>query len=139
MRAKHTISWHGNAVAQDICDRAYKALKPKKKKRRNKRQQRADAILAGKQKPSLPWIPGRVEYKKYIRSKAWGRKRRQKLNRVDHKCEECQAGDVLLHVHHLTYAHLGSEEMDELQVLCEPCHLKKHPKKKAVKKTFRDK
>ena len=49
-----------------------------------------------------------------------------------HACEECgkaSARGWVLQVHHLTYAHLGNEieHLDDLKLLCVPCHSFEHP------------
>ncbi len=65
------------------------------------------------------------KYRSYIKSKRWHRKREEKLKSVGWKCENCGERHDL-HVHHLSYRHLGDEKLDELQVLCEGCHCNEH-------------
>ena len=65
-------------------------------------------------------------YKKYIISEIW--KQRRDIEIKDKKkCELCGATSML-QVHHLTYDNLGNEKSKDLQVLCPPCHRKKHKK-----------
>src|SRR6056297_3246105 len=70
---------------------------------------------------------GNKEYKKYIKSAKWQKKRILKLNEIDY-CEMCGSTENL-HVHHLTYEHFKNEHMEDLQVLCKKCHMKVHGRK----------
>lgn len=40
-----------------------------------------------------------------------------------HKCDRCGKHYPFLEVHHLTYARLGQERDDDLEVLCHDCHI----------------
>jgi len=64
-------------------------------------------------------------YSAYLRSPKWALKRKQALARSENKCERCGLSKwtVKLEVHHLTYERLGHEDLDDLQVLCEDCHV----------------
>jgi len=66
------------------------------------------------------------EYKEYLASPTWKRKREQALKRADYKCEECGMSKWTrkLDVHHLDYDHFGNECPEDLIVLCEKCHKK---------------
>ena len=64
-------------------------------------------------------------YRTYLQSAAWQAKREEALEVAGYSCEECGA-DGQLHVHHLTYARLGREELDDLAVLCPQCHESAH-------------
>ena len=68
---------------------------------------------------------GTINYKQYIRSIDWGLKRKQALIYHGRKCMKCQS-KTKLQVHHKTYARLGWECMDDLEILCEPCHSDHH-------------
>jgi 5-methylcytosine-specific restriction endonuclease McrA len=61
-------------------------------------------------------------FRAYLQSAVWREKRRQVLIRANSKCERC--GSIILDpdVHHITYDHVGDERLDELIVLCFPCH-----------------
>lgn len=70
------------------------------------------------------------EYKEYTCSPAW-----RYISSViklirGYTCEKCnkQFNPAHLVIHHLTYAHLGSEleHLDDVAVLCTDCHLKVH-------------
>lgn len=65
------------------------------------------------------------EYKEYIASAQWYRKRDAKIKSVGDKCEKCGASkwSAKLNVHHLHYRTFKKERMEDLQVLCFPvCH-----------------
>jgi hypothetical protein len=50
------------------------------------------------------------------------------------RCKRCGV-TKFLHVHHKTYANLGNEEPEDLEILCKDCHAEEHgtvKKKKAV-------
>lgn len=71
------------------------------------------------------------EYKGYMRSRDWERKRQQRLEIDGHACvmcgrpeDRCRNG---LQVHHITYARLGNEDVGkDLVSLCPGCHKKIH-------------
>lgn len=65
------------------------------------------------------------EYKAYLRSPKWKRKRKRVLKRANYICEKCHK-EKAWQVHHLTYAHIFHERLKELIALCERCHLKEH-------------
>jgi hypothetical protein len=74
---------------------------------------------------SLPEPPmGWVHYHARFRRADWRLLRRRKLQ--DHPfCAVCHAaGD--LDVHHNTYKRFGRERLEDLTVLCRPCHVKFH-------------
>jgi len=76
------------------------------------------------------------EYSAYIASEDWQRRRREYLDQRTYEqlgilhCARCQiprwlaviAYDQDLHVHHKNYQHLGSEQAEDLSVLCRRCH-----------------
>jgi len=66
-----------------------------------------------------------MPYGEYLRTPEWQQARRAKLNQVGNQCRRC-GGERNLHVHHLTYDHLGHEWLDELAVLCRMCHQQTH-------------
>jgi 5-methylcytosine-specific restriction endonuclease McrA len=75
---------------------------------------------------STAWVPG--DYKKYLESPVWARRRLAVLKERGRRCETCGYGPNVT-VHHLTYAALGAEPDSHLVVLCWPCHEKRHPEK----------
>jgi len=72
------------------------------------------------------------KYNKYICSKAWGRKRKEAFAYHGRECAFCGKKHNL-HVHHKNYKTLFDEDMDDLLVLCEPCHMKIHNRKSKKK------
>ena len=67
----------------------------------------------------------REEYNKYMRTPEWQEKRRLVRSRSKGLCEQC--GGPGKEVHHLTYDRFGHEHLDDLQMLCTPCHSMEHP------------
>jgi hypothetical protein len=59
---------------------------------------------------------------------AWQRLRRKVLGRCDGVCEGCMERPAV-HLHHLTYAHLGNELLFELRAVCLDCHRILHPER----------
>lgn len=66
------------------------------------------------------------EYKKYLSTKIWEWKRKEKLEEAKYKCQLCGKSNTELHVHHNNYDNLCFEEMSDLIVLCKKCHEKFH-------------
>jgi 5-methylcytosine-specific restriction endonuclease McrA len=67
----------------------------------------------------------RTKYDSYLRSKTWQRVRARAFATYGRKCARCPS-TKRLHVHHKTYVRMGSELMEDLEILCEPCHVKEH-------------
>lgn len=63
----------------------------------------------------------REQYATYLRSPEWDAKRRGRMALAQYRCEVCNSGEHL-QVHHRTYARRGRELLEDLIVLCEPCH-----------------
>lgn len=66
-----------------------------------------------------------ADYGKYLKSAHWLELRARVLRERGQRCEGCGVRWPL-NVHHLTYASLGSERMQELVVLCRACHEGRH-------------
>lgn len=71
-----------------------------------------------------------VDYLTYIKSDAWKRKKKNFLRalrkaKIPQACYTCDT-KYNLHVHHVSYAHIGSEQMRELLLLCTSCHMDLH-------------
>lgn len=64
-------------------------------------------------------------HKAYLLSPEWALKRQEIFDERGKACEECGVGERL-HVHHLTYANLGNEPLEDLQILCADCHRASH-------------
>lgn len=72
-----------------------------------------------------------MDYKEYIESDAWKRKRCEKLGAdatILVKCETCGGffQKHKIHIDHLTYDRFGDELLSDLQPVCESCHEMKH-------------
>jgi hypothetical protein len=66
-----------------------------------------------------------AEYRAYMRSPAWRRRRARVLRRVGRRCRGC--GGPARDVHHLWYGTpLGTEPDAALAPLCEDCHARAH-------------
>lgn len=78
-----------------------------------------------------------ANYYAYLRSPEWERKRDEVLARAGYRCEQCGAVSVYLQVHHLTYANLYHEPLNDLLCLCETCHKERHACKTDQKRVKR--
>jgi hypothetical protein len=65
------------------------------------------------------------KYDEYLRSEDWQERRQQILSRDGRRCTKCNSSHYL-QVHHLTYARVGDENLDDLVTLCRKCHEKEH-------------
>lgn len=70
------------------------------------------------------------EYRVYLRSPAWKRRREKALLRAHHQCQICKrrfrfgrGGELEVH---LTYERVGREIDSDLTVLCRECHDAEH-------------
>ena len=79
------------------------------------------------------WLGGHIwsadrtaQYREYLKSDAWQRKRYVVLKRDNWTCQYC--GAKATQVHHLKYAKykIGKEPIKWLVSLCKPCHDKQH-------------
>ena len=70
------------------------------------------------------------QYRKYLTSNEWKKKRRAAIKAAGKRCAACGFVDGPycreLAVHHKTYEHIGAEPIEDLEVLCKPCHEKYH-------------
>jgi len=66
------------------------------------------------------------EYKEYIASAKWKKKRTEALRRAGYRCEKCKIHNSVrrLDVHHLNYEHFKNERPEDLIVVCAECHFK---------------
>lgn len=64
-------------------------------------------------------------YALYLCSREWGLLREQVRERCGGYCERCEV-NCMSHVHHLTYIRKYNELPEDLQGLCEECHLFVH-------------
>lgn len=65
------------------------------------------------------------EYEEYMLSERWFAKRREVFRAKGIKCQVCSTSSYL-HIHHGTYERFTKELIDDLFVLCKPCHKKLH-------------
>lgn len=70
----------------------------------------------------------RVDYWKYIESKAWKKRREWAFRKLGRCCRDCRSKDDL-HVHHKHYRRLGRERLKDLEILCFDCHSIRHEDK----------
>ena len=63
-----------------------------------------------------------MPYAEYLQTDHWLVTRRAALERAGLRCQACNAGDVVLDVHHRTYERRGAERPGDLIVLCGECH-----------------
>ena len=85
------------------------------------------------------WSQKRAEYRKYLASPRWAEKKRQLFAATDFPvCFKCGCWDIPFQVHHLTYARVGGDELlEDLAIVCVPCHDEIHALKNAIKKMYR--
>jgi hypothetical protein len=74
-----------------------------------------------------------IPYKQYLRTEHWKEFREYALKEHGEVCEDCGTTDVKFDVHHLTYENLWEEELEDVVVLCHPCHWARHPEKQRLK------
>ena len=79
-------------------------------------------------------IRDKVVYEDHIDSPEWRKVRKKVLERDGHRCTVC-GKNINLHVHHLSYKHLGYEMefMDDLTTLCRDCHGDIHDRLKKIR------
>lgn len=76
-------------------------------------------------------LPRRYWYRKfYLRSRHWREIRFIKFGAVGYACEVCRIKPYngTHDVHHLTYARIWHERLNDLKVLCRKCHKLEHSK-----------
>lgn len=64
----------------------------------------------------------RRDYEAYIASPQWAAKRERAFKKHGRACKACGSTDPGLHVHHHTYERFRRERLDDLVILCKPCH-----------------
>lgn len=106
----------------------HKGWQRREKRRLLKEQRRMKRLDRKKHRP--PKAPDEPRYSKaysdYLASPEWRAKKKQVFAARGYVCEHCKAVDVQLHVHHLTYVRLGHENLEDLAIVCRPCHNKAH-------------
>jgi len=73
------------------------------------------------------------QYRAYLASPAWRKRRDAAIARAGGNCERCGISRYTrrLEVHHKTYDRFGAEPPEDLIVLCEPCHKPAEAERKA--------
>lgn len=72
-----------------------------------------------------------AKYHIYLQSDAWKERTAKVRARCHSVCESCGSAAVA-QVHHLTYARVFYEPLEDLQGVCLPCHAKYHPNRLAL-------
>lgn len=62
-----------------------------------------------------------MDYRAYMRSAEWRRRRLEVIRRAGGICERCHRWPIV-NVHHLTYERLGAELPGDLLGVCPRCH-----------------
>jgi hypothetical protein len=75
------------------------------------------------------WEESRRRYKEYLTHKLspWQNLRAQVKAR-DKVCTSCGKNSGIMDVHHITYARIGNESLEDLRLLCRACHGEEHGK-----------
>ena len=73
-------------------------------------------------------MSGRSRYEEVLCSALWWERRAEIIEVRGRVCERCgsDGGEVELELHHVTYARLGDESDDDLELLCGECHCRAH-------------
>lgn len=66
-------------------------------------------------------------YSKYLKSKEWKKIRNLVFLQMGKKCCRCNENKTL-EIHHITYKNIFKEKIEDLEVVCKPCHVKIHRK-----------
>ncbi len=83
-------------------------------------------VESEKEARSYAWSTIYKEYhRRAIKSDHWKNLRMEAIHKAKHRCQLCNAKGRM-HVHHRTYANIGSESIDDVIVLCGNCHEKFH-------------
>lgn len=86
------------------------------------------SYVDGRTPPPRPtW--GRHNYGEYMQSSVWAARRRRYFAAHPRRCRVCGVGvnaDDLIHLHHLSYEHMGNEPDGDLMALCEKHHASVH-------------
>lgn len=76
------------------------------------------------------WFNGRNDfpdrYQKRISSTQWKGLKREIIEQRGNRCERCEKESASLALHHLHYDSLGSEQPDDVELLCAECHTEAH-------------
>lgn len=101
----------------------HNAPKPPSKVKRGKQKRKPVRFLEAQ--PHEIFKVRKANYSEYTKSPYWKRTAARKRKSVGYRCESCKAKGYT-EVHHLHYRTLWAETNQDLQVLCRPCHEKRH-------------
>jgi hypothetical protein len=65
----------------------------------------------------------RERYNDHLASEEWRELKREVILERGEVCEHCGKTSRKLQLHHKTYVRLGNELLDDLELLCEECHI----------------
>jgi hypothetical protein len=68
---------------------------------------------------------GAMPYQEYLNTSEWQDRRKLKLKDAGYRCQLRNSAGIL-NAHHRTYEDRGNEPLNDLIVLCEPCHKRFH-------------
>jgi hypothetical protein len=117
--------------------RQLKRCKPCRDAKREQRRQ-ASPRQTRTREPRTKITPERLQelrampYPEYLRQPEWQAHRKKLIRFARARCQVCNAGNVLLNVHHRVY-NLGEEHLSDTIVLCQPCHELFHTHRKLSK------
>jgi len=80
-----------------------------------------------------------MKYHEQMKHPLWQKKRLEVMEHHNFKCQECEAEDTTLHVHHPFYktgAMIWDYSVEELKCLCEVCHKNEHALDEKIKKSL---
>ena len=63
-------------------------------------------------------------YQQSIASGQWRSLRRKVIELRGNRCQQCGQEGASMHIHHLHYRSLGSEQLEDVELLCAECHTK---------------
>ncbi len=86
-------------------------------------------------KPRKEKREGYSKYKDYLQSDEWQEVRKRVFLERGRRCERCgkDLENKIADVHHKTYENLFNEKLEDLEVLCRPCHQEEHKDKRHSK------
>lgn len=137
MATDQRLTWGGSLRAQEEADKAWRELqhkaalkkaaafksKPKKPSKAQRRKRKKLRKMG--QAPPAPGERRRVNYYKYIQSKAWAKRKQRYYESHGKRCQIC-GSTIAIQLHHRHYRTLGCEEDADLQALCMGCHENEH-------------
>jgi 5-methylcytosine-specific restriction endonuclease McrA len=107
---------------EDLLDKWDRGLKEGWERINREYQENVKHYEAARKRRETEWW---TLYKKYLKSPEWMAKREKIILRAQGVCEGCREAKAV-HVHHLSYDHMGNEFLFELVAVCTPCHERLH-------------